>query len=230
MAAIASRATRATRGPILPPLPPAKLTPPPAVPPTADPANKPVIIRAPKTTKTSHPPRGDKQAGKPAGKGALRPTAARIVALAAVVATLLGALAAATPAGSGIGLNSAFQAYANAMPWTPPPTPTPPPPSIPNPNPGRQAILDDIQAVFGPYSPGALNISSCESGYDPNAWNPILVLNSHAEGVFQILYPSTWNSTSYRNYSPYNSWANIRAAYEIFKRDGYTWREWECRP
>jgi hypothetical protein len=24
--------------------------------------------------------------------------------------------------------------------------------------------------------------------------------------------------------------ANIHAAYEIFKRDGYSWREWACKP
>jgi len=150
------------------------------------------------------------------------------------VATLFTTLTVLAPMGTGGGggVPSAFQAYANAMPWTPP-TPTPTPTSTPPPNgsnPGTDVIIADIQAVFGQYAGGALNISRCESGYDPNAWNPTPVSGSHASGVFQILYPSTWNSTSYRNYSPYNWWANIRAAYEIFKRDGYTWREWECRP
>jgi hypothetical protein len=85
-------------------------------------------------------------------------------------------------------------------------------------------------AVFGSYSQGALAISKCESGYDPNAWNSYPILNSHASGVFQILYPSTWNTTSYASQSPFNADANIHAAYQIFKRDGYSWREWQCKP
>jgi hypothetical protein len=97
-------------------------------------------------------------------------------------------------------------------------------------NPGSAAIIAEIQAVFGPYSAGALAVAHCESGYDPNAWNPITILGSHAEGVFQILYPSTWDNTAYAGYSPYNAWANIHAAHDIFARDGNTWREWECQP
>ncbi len=61
-------------------------------------------------------------------------------------------------------------------------------------------------------------------------WNPVVLLGSHAEGVFQILYPATWEGTSYASYSPYNAWANIQAAHEIFVRDGYSWREWACKP
>ena len=76
----------------------------------------------------------------------------------------------------------------------------------------------------------ALNIARCESGFNPSAVNPIVVLNSHAQGVFQILYPSTWNSTSYAGQSPFDYHANIRAAYQIFARDGFSWREWQCRP
>ena len=54
--------------------------------------------------------------------------------------------------------------------------------------------------------------------------------NSHASGVFQILYPSTWDGTSYAAQSPFDYNANIHAAFEIFSRDGYSWREWECKP
>jgi|GEM_PF-3347511 len=131
-----------------------------------------------------------------------------------------------------------------ALPTTTP-TPTPLPTATPVPpppapvvstggggtyaNPGSQAIINEIIAIFGPYAQGALNIARCESGYDPNAWNGIPILGSHASGVFQILYPITWNSTSYSGYSPYNADANIHAAYQIFVRDGYSWREWECR-
>jgi hypothetical protein len=118
---------------------------------------------------------------------------------------------------------------------TPTNTPIPAPPSSATgrgtaPDPGRAVIIAEIERVFGAYAPGALNIARCESGYDPNAWNPIRILGSHASGVFQILYPSTWNGTSYRNRSPFDYVANIAAAHEIFVRDGYSWRQWECRP
>ncbi len=111
------------------------------------------------------------------------------------------------------------------------PTATPKP-KVPAPgvNPGQQAIIDKITAVFGAYAPGAINIARCESGFDPNARNVIAIGGSHASGVFQILYPSTWNTTSYKSYSPYDADANIHAAYEIFRRDGYSWREWACKP
>jgi hypothetical protein len=86
-----------------------------------------------------------------------------------------------------------------------------------------------IESVFGSYAGEALSVARCESGYNPGAYSPIWVGNSHAEGVFQILYPSTWDGTFYSGYSPYNAWANIHAAYQIFARDGYSWREWVCR-
>ena len=116
-------------------------------------------------------------------------------------------------------------------PLVPTPTATPKP-KVPAPgvNPGQQAIIDKITAVFGSYAPGAINIARCESGFDPNARNVIAIGGSHASGVFQILYPSTWNGTSYKSYSPYDADANIHAAYEIFHRDGNSWREWACRP
>lgn len=203
------------------PPPPAALAPQPAAEraPKAE-ATKPVIIAG-----TRHP--STRRAPKAAHIG-LRSKAARIVALAGIVVAVFGALAISAPLGAQGGLGGAFQAYANAAPWSAPkPTATPRP--VTGANPGQQAIIDDIQAVFGPYAPGALNIARCESSFDPNAYNATPVAGSHAQGVFQILYPSTWNTTSYRDYSPYNSWANIRAAYEIFKRDGYSWREWACK-
>lgn len=97
-------------------------------------------------------------------------------------------------------------------------------------NPGRTAIINEIRAVFGPNANQALAIASCESGFNPYARNPQPVGRAHAAGVFQILDTSTWYSTSYRWASPYNANANIHAAYEIFHRDGNSWREWACRP
>lgn len=157
-----------------------------------------------------------------------------------VTALLISALTLTTPLGkvSALDASAPLQAYANAAPWLPTPTPKPtatPKPAISYPpaggsNPGAQAIIADIQATFGGYASGALAIARCESGYDPNAWNPYPILNSHASGVFQILYPSTWNTTSYSGSSPFNADANIHAAYQIFQRDGYSWREWQCQP
>jgi hypothetical protein len=60
---------------------------------------------------------------------------------------------------------------------------------------------------------------------NPNAYNGTL----GASGLFQII-PGTWASTSYANQSVFNAWANVHGAYEIFKRDGYSWSEWECKP
>jgi hypothetical protein len=91
--------------------------------------------------------------------------------------------------------------------------------------PGRQAIINEILAVFGRYGNQAVNVARCESGFDPNAINPA----SHASGLFQFL-PSTWRLTSYASMSPFNASANIHAAYQVFSRDGYSWREWSCKP
>jgi hypothetical protein len=149
------------------------------------------------------------------------------VAAMAAFAFLIGA----TPLGQASPLGGTFQAYAQSAPWIPTPTATPKP-KVPAPgvNPGQQAIIDKITVVFGSYAPGAINVARCESGFDPNSRNVIAIGGSHASGVFQILYPSTWNTTSYASYSPYDADANIHAAYEIFRRDGYSWREWACKP
>ena len=87
-----------------------------------------------------------------------------------------------------------------------------------------------IYKEFGPYGRAAVRVATCESGLNPSAYNPISVGGSHAMGVFQILYTSTWYTTPQARYSPYNARANIRAAHYIFVRDGYSWREWVCQP
>ena len=119
----------------------------------------------------------------------------------------------------------------------PTPTPIPQPvkiyptqvPTIPYPtSPGQAAVIGMINQVFGSYAPGALNVARCESGFNPQAYNPISIGGSHAEGIFQILYPSTWRGTSEASSSPYSAMANILAAHQIFVRDGYSWREWSC--
>ncbi len=87
------------------------------------------------------------------------------------------------------------------------------------------SVQSMIISTFGPYAGAALNVARCESGYNPNAYNA----SSGASGVFQFLH-STWLTTSYAGYSPFNAWANIQAAHQVFVRDGYSWREWQCQP
>lgn len=87
------------------------------------------------------------------------------------------------------------------------------------------SVQGEIAAVFGPYANAALAVARCESGYNPSAKNA----SSSASGVFQFL-SSTWQTTSYAGYSPFNAWANIHAAYQVFSRDGHSWREWQCQP
>jgi hypothetical protein len=115
------------------------------------------------------------------------------------------------------------------LPPTPTPTPKPARPTPPPP-PGSAVVISMIQSVFGSYSTAALAVARCESDYNASAVNPISIGGSHASGVFQILYPSTWDTTSQAANSPFDAQANILAAYEIFKRDGYSWREWQCKP
>lgn len=81
-----------------------------------------------------------------------------------------------------------------------------------------------IRRIFGPYGQAAITVATCESGLNPNAYNP-----SGATGLFQIM-PGTWAGTSEAGQSPYNAAANATAAHEIFVRDGYSWREWVCKP
>ena len=182
-------------------------------------------------------------ARKPAATGAIVPRRLRppsfvmqgVVALATVI-VLMGVLTVSSPLGYGAAVNGTFQAYANSFHWIPTATPTPTLVPVNTtfsgvpPSPGQQVVVDEIRQVFGQYAQGALNVSHCESGWDPTARNPYPVGNSHAEGVFQILFPSTWNTTSYASRNPYDYDANIRAAWEIFHRDGNSWAEWECKP
>ncbi len=123
--------------------------------------------------------------------------------------------------------NSGLRIYPTPVP-TSPPIQTTPAPMPTSPPPGQSSVVAMIEQVFGSYAPGALQVAKCESGYNPDAYNPISIGGSHAEGVFQILYPSTWVGTSEAASSPYNASANIQAAHEIFVRDGYSWREWSC--
>jgi LysM repeat protein len=95
----------------------------------------------------------------------------------------------------------------------------------PTSQPLHRSYADMIREVFGPSGDGAVRVATCESGLNPNAYNGVL----GAAGLFQII-PGTFASTSYRGQSVYNPLVNIKAAHEIFVRDGYSWREWACKP
>ncbi len=88
-----------------------------------------------------------------------------------------------------------------------------------------ESVQQMIDQAFGPYAWQALAVARCELGYVPSATNP----SSGAAGVFQFMW-TTWEGTSYAGYSPYNAWANVNAAHQVFVRDGYSWREWTCQP
>lgn len=87
------------------------------------------------------------------------------------------------------------------------------------------SVQDIINQTFGGYAWQAQRVAACESGFNPNAVN----YSSDAEGVFQFLY-GTWVGTPYAGYSRQNAWANVQAAWYVFQRDGYSWREWSCKP
>ncbi len=116
----------------------------------------------------------------------------------------------------------------------PTPTPTPSPTPAPQPTqplpPGSAEVVSIIQSVFGSYANAAIAVARCESSLNPSAVNPTSIGGSHATGLFQILYPSTWDTTSQAGNSPYDAQANAKAAYQIFSRDGHSWREWTCQP
>jgi len=75
----------------------------------------------------------------------------------------------------------------------------------------------------------ALAVAECESNHEPYARNTISIGNSNASGSWQVLYPSTWFSThvgrSMGSYQ-FNPYVNAWVAYEVFKRQGRTFREW----
>ena len=93
-----------------------------------------------------------------------------------------------------------------------------------------QQVSNIITQVFGAYSPGAIRVAQCESGLNAYAVSPVYSAGGRAIGVFQILYPGTWSGTSQAAASPYDAYANVRAAHDIFVRDGNSWREWTCQP
>ena len=96
--------------------------------------------------------------------------------------------------------------------------------------PAAASLRGLINDVFGADATAATHIAMCESSLNPYAVNGIAIGGSHAKGLFQILHPSTWSTTSQAGMSPFDARANAIAAHEIFVRDGHSWREWACHP
>ncbi|HEV2952627.1 MAG TPA: transglycosylase family protein [Candidatus Dormibacteraeota bacterium] len=113
--------------------------------------------------------------------------------------------------------DAAASASANAVGAPPPP----PPVSTPD----HAAVQAIIQAAFAPQGPDAvswaLRVSACESGYNPNSYNPAGYM-----GLFQFA-PSTWAHTPYGSSSPYDATANANAAAWLYQHSGPN--QWGCK-
>jgi len=73
-----------------------------------------------------------------------------------------------------------------------------------------------------------VNIAECETGHTLSPYTKNR--SSSASGLFQFLYPSTWNRTPYRSESVWSPYANAMAAAHLWRADGRSWHEWVCRP
>jgi hypothetical protein len=88
------------------------------------------------------------------------------------------------------------------------------------------AIPDIIRAAFAPLGPTAvdwaLRVAKCESGYNPNAYNPA----GPYMGLFQFA-AGTWARTPYGGQSPYDPVANANAAAWLYASSGPG--QWGCK-
>lgn len=91
----------------------------------------------------------------------------------------------------------------------------------------QDQIRDDIKNVFGQYADKAFKLLSCEnSSFNPNAKNVNSdQWNSTDWGVFQI--NDHWQGVSNKAFLQ-DPAINIRMAYNIFSRDGYSFKLWTC--
>ena len=97
------------------------------------------------------------------------------------------------------------------------------PPSAPRPSVGY--VQDLIRRAFGPQGQAAvdwgLRVAACESGYNPNAYNP-----SGASGVFQFM-PGTFRGTPYGGQNIFDASANVNAAAWYYQKNGGG--AWSCK-
>ena len=98
-----------------------------------------------------------------------------------------------------------------------------PAPAAPRPSAGF--VQDLIRQAFGPQGQAAvdwgLRVAACESGYNPNAYNP-----GGPSGVFQFM-PGTFRGTPYGNQNIFDAAANVNAAAWYFKQHGGG--AWACK-
>ncbi len=86
----------------------------------------------------------------------------------------------------------------------------------------QQIILDAFAPLGSTAQSWALRVAKCESNYNPYAVNS----GSGAAGLFQFL-PSTWRSSPYASYSPFDPKANAEAAAWLYQRSGPG--QWSCK-
>lgn len=102
------------------------------------------------------------------------------------------------------------------------PTPEPTPVPVPTPEPDAtvyaQSIPDIICSEPWPCST-ALAVAQCESGLDPNAYNPV----SGASGLYQLLM--SYHAWRLHGASPFDPQANTDAAYSLYEEQG--WGPWQ---
>jgi soluble lytic murein transglycosylase-like protein len=115
---------------------------------------------------------------------------------------------------------AAATAAAAAAPRVAVRTPTPA-----TPRPSTASVQDLIRQAFGPQGQAAvdwgLRVAACESGYNPNAYNP-----DGASGVFQFM-PGTFRGTPYGSQNIFDAAANVYAAAWYFQQHGGG--AWSCK-
>jgi soluble lytic murein transglycosylase-like protein len=93
------------------------------------------------------------------------------------------------------------------------------------PRPSVGYVQDLIRQAFAPQGQAAvdwgLRVAGCESGYNPNAYNP-----DGASGVFQFM-PGTFRSTPYGNQNIFDAAANVNAGAWYFQQHGGG--AWSCK-
>jgi len=82
-----------------------------------------------------------------------------------------------------------------------------------------------IRETFPEDAETALKIAACESGYNPEAYNP--TNNSHDRGIFQIsdkYHKKTWTEMGYTDMHDVKQ--NIEYARVLYEESG--WNHWVC--
>jgi soluble lytic murein transglycosylase-like protein len=99
------------------------------------------------------------------------------------------------------------------------------PPSPPTPPVSAGYVQDLIRQAFAPQGQAAvawgLRVAACESGYNPNAYNP-----GGPSGVFQFM-PGTFRGTPYGSQNIFDAAANVNAAAWYYQQHGGG--AWSCK-